>query len=75
MYMEMKNNLLNYIQTYGISVEHLSKVLNIDLEKFQESSRQDWNAQELLQICSYLNIEPTQFYTRKINQKGENDSW
>lgn len=73
--MEMKNKLLNYIKFYGISVEHLSKVLNIAPEKFQESSKQDWNAQELLQICSYLNIEPTEFYARKISQKGENDSW
>lgn len=73
--MEMKNKMLDYIETYGISVEHLSKVLNIDLEKFQQSSRQDWNAQELLQICSYLNIEPTEFYTRKITSKGDKDSW
>ncbi len=76
--MEMKNKLLNYIETCGISVEHLSRVLNIDLEKFQEDSRQDWDAQELLQVCSYLNIQPTEFYTNKISQiseKGEQDLW
>ncbi|MBQ2800539.1 MAG: hypothetical protein IJF03_04030 [Lachnospiraceae bacterium] len=73
--MEMKNTLLSYIENCGISVEHLSKELNMDVAKFQVNSKLDWNAQELLQICSYLDIEPTKFYTRKIDKKGERDSW
>lgn len=73
--MEMKNTLLKYIETWGISVEHLSKELNMDVAKFQINSKQDWDAQELLQICSYLDIEPTNFYTKKIDKKGERDSW
>lgn len=73
--MEMKTKMLNYIETCGISVEHLSRVLNIDVEKFRADSKQDWDAQELLQICSYLNIEPTEFYTNKVSQKGEKDLW
>lgn len=76
--MEMKNKVLNYVETCGVSVEHLSRVLNIDIEKFKEDSRQDWDAQELLQVCSYLNIQPMEFYTSKMNQskkKGEQDLW
>lgn len=69
--MEMKNKVLNYIRTCGVSVEHLSKVLNIDLEKFQQDSKADWDAQELLQICSYLNIQPTRFYTNKVDQNSQ----
>ena len=73
--MEMKNTLLVYIEKCGISVEHLSKELNMDVTKFQADSKQDWDADDLLQICSYLNIEPTNFYTKKIQKKRERDSW
>jgi hypothetical protein len=65
--MEMKNKLLNYIENSGISVEDLSEELEMDIKKFQWDDRYDWNAQEFLQVCSYLNIEPMQIYTKKIN--------
>lgn len=64
--MEMKKILLNYIENSGISVEHLSEELDMDIKKFQPDDKYDWNAQEFLQICSYLNIEPMQIYNKKI---------
>lgn len=74
-YMEMKNKLLDYIETCGISVDYLSRVLNIDEEKFQDNGRQDWDAQELLQICGYLKVDPAKFYIKKISKQGERESW
>lgn len=73
--MEMKNKVLDYIETCGISVEHLSKVLQIDSKKFQRNNKEDWEAQELLQICNYLKIDPVNFYTPKIVQKGAENKW
>lgn len=67
--MEMKNKLLNYIEDSGISVEYLSEEPEMDIKKFQLDDRHDWNAHEFLQICSYLDIEPTRIYTKKINSK------
>ena len=73
--MEMKNKVLDYIETCGISVEYLSKVLQIDFQKFQRDSNEDWEAQELLQICTYLKVDPLDFYTPKIVQEGEKNKW
>ena len=73
--MEMKNKVLDYIEACEISVEHLSKVLQIDSKKFQRESKENWEAQELLQICNYLKIDPVNFYTPKIVQKGAENKW
>ena len=69
--MEMKNKVLDYIETCEISVEHLSKVLQIDSKKFQRDNKENWEAQELLQICNYLEVDPLTFYTPKIVPEGE----
>lgn len=74
-YMEMKSKLLDYIETCGISVDYLSRVLNIDKEKFQDNGRQDWDAQELLQICGYLKVDPLEFYIKKIGKEGGRKPW
>ena len=73
--MEMKNKVLDYIETCEISVEHLSKVLQIDSKKFQRDNKENWEAQELLQICYYQEIDPLTFYTPKIVSEGERNKW
>lgn len=67
--MEMKNKILDYIDDCGISVAELSQRLQIDKEKLDKESPADWNAEELLQICAYLKIDPVNFYTGKLEQE------
>ena len=66
--MEMKNRILDYMDDCGISVAELSESLQIETEKLKKESKADWNAEDLLQICAYLKIDPMDFYTRKLKR-------
>ena len=63
--MEMKNKVIDYIEDCGISVAYLSEVLDMDRDKFDKTSEKNWEAQELLEVCAFLNIDPMKFYKRK----------
>lgn len=63
--MEMKNKVIDYIEDCGISVVYLSEVLDMDRDKFDKTSEKNWEAQELLEVCAFLNIDPMKFYKRK----------
>lgn len=63
--MEMKNKVIDYIEDCGISVAYLSDVLDMDRDKFDKTSEKNWEAQELLEVCAFLNIDPMKFYKRK----------
>ena len=67
-YVEMKNKILIYIESCGISIEHLAKNLKISMDKFDRNNSENWNAEELLEICTYLEIDPMTFYTKKCRE-------
>lgn len=64
--MKMKNRIIEYMEACEISFDSLSDTLDIDREKFEKNSKKDWNAEELLRICAYLEIDPNKFYERQI---------
>ena len=55
------------METCEISFDSLSEILNIDRNKFEKNSRQDWSAEELLEICTYLQIDPQRFYEKQLS--------
>lgn len=65
--MKMKNRIIEYMETCEISFDSLSDILNIDRNKFEKNSRQDWSAEELLEICTYLQIDPKRFYEKQLS--------
>lgn len=66
--MEMKNKVIDYIQESGISVNYVSEILQIEKDKFDKNNEINWEAQELLEICAFLNIDPMRFYQKKCIQ-------
>ena len=64
--MKMKNRIIEYMETCEISFDHLSDALKIDRNKFEKNSKKDWSAEELLEICDYLDIDPSQFYEKQL---------
>lgn len=54
------------METCEISFDHLSDTLKIDRNKFEKNSKKDWSAEELLEICDYLDIDPSQFYEKQL---------
>ncbi|MDE6313402.1 MAG: helix-turn-helix domain-containing protein [Lachnospiraceae bacterium] len=67
--MEMKNRILDYMEASSISVAELSDSLQIETEKLKKGNKADWDAQDLLKICAYLEIDPMEFYARKQKRK------
>lgn len=66
--MEMKNKVIDYIQESGISVDYMSEILQIEKDKFDKNNGVNWEAQEFLEICAFLNIDPMKFYQKKCIQ-------
>ena len=64
--MKMKNRIIEYMETCEISFDHLSDTLKIDRNKFEKNSKKDWSAEELLEICAYLDIDPSKFYEKQL---------
>lgn len=64
--MKMKNRIIEYMETCEISFDSLSDALDIDRNKFEKNNKQDWNAEELLKVCAYLQIDPWKFYEKRI---------
>lgn len=62
----MKNRILAYIETQKFSKVQLAEELHMDIEKFQRGNQVDWSAEELLKVCVYIQVEPEQFYEKKL---------
>lgn len=62
--MKIKDKMIEYMETCEISFDSLSKQLDIERDKFEKDSRENWSAEELLKICAYLKVDPKEFYER-----------
>ncbi len=60
-------NISQYIQDKGITIAKISKVTNISYQKLYRSlsSQRELRADELLLICSFLNVNPYEFMDNK----------
>lgn len=64
--MDMKNKILTYIESQEFSKVHMAQELHMNLDKFERGNQVDWSAEELLKICVYIQVEPEQFYEKKL---------
>ena len=64
--MDMKNKILAHIETHNISKVKMAQELHMSIDKFQCENQVDWSAEELLKICVYIQVDPEQFYERKL---------
>lgn len=64
--MEMKKNIIEYMEEQNISIDYISGILCIEQKKFDKNGDIDWNADELLRICAFLDVDPMRFYKKRI---------
>lgn len=64
--MDMKNKIIAYIEAQNISKIHMAQELHMSLDKFERGNEVGWTAEDLLKICVYIQVEPEQFYERKL---------
>ena len=62
--MGISENIINYIKENKISIPDISKSTGISEEKLTDT-KTVFLAGGLLEICSFLNIEPTRFVKEK----------
>lgn len=62
--MGISENIISYIKENKISIPDISKSTGIPEEKLTDT-KTVFLAGELLEICSFLNIEPTRFFKEK----------
>ena len=67
--MDMKNKIIAYIESQQLSKVHMAQELHMSLEKFERGNQVDWSAEELLKICVYMQVNPEQFYKKKLCKK------
>lgn len=62
--MQIRLRILEYMEKSKISVDDVAKELQIDKEKFQRDSKKNWSAEDLLEVCGYLQVDPRMFWKR-----------
>ena len=67
--MDMKNKIIAYIESQQLSKVHMAQELHMNLDKFERGNQVDWSAEELLKICVYMQVNPEQFYKKKLCKK------
>ena len=50
----------------NISIDYISGILHIEQKKFDKNGDIDWNADDLLKICAFLDLDPMQFYKKRF---------
>lgn len=69
--MNMKNRIIEYIEAQELSKVCIAKNLHMNLDKFERGNQVDWSAEELLQICVYIQVDPEQFYESQLYRTGK----
>lgn len=64
--MEMKRKIIEYMEEENISIDYISGILHIEQKKFDKNGDIDWNADDLLKICAFLDLDPMQFYKKRF---------
>lgn len=62
--MQIRLRILDYMEKRKISTDEVAKELHIDKEKFQKDSQKNWSAEDLLEVCGYLQVDPRMFWER-----------
>lgn len=62
----MKKSILEYMEVHKISVKDVARELNIKQEKFYQDNQECWSAEDLLEICHYLKVDPREFWKKKV---------
>jgi len=69
--MGVKKELIAYLKQQNIEIGQLAKKLKIEQEKLEENNTYELEAEEFCEICSYLNLDPWQFYNRKNKEENK----
>lgn len=64
--MGITERLIDYMEKEGISPETVAEQANISLAKLRRESKRSLNASELCQLCSVLQVQPEDFYEKKM---------
>lgn len=67
--MQIRTQILDYMEKSKISKSDVAKELMIDVEKFEKESEENWSADDLLRICGYLQVDPRMFWKRTLRRK------
>lgn len=67
--MQIRLQILDYMEKSEISMEDIAKELKMDKKKFQKENKKNWSAEELLEICRYLQVDPRMFWETTLRIK------
>lgn len=67
--MQVEQNILRYIRLNKINVARLAAETGLRQELFSEKSHTEWEADELLRICTYLEVDPRRFAEERPDRK------
>ena len=56
--MEITREIVEYIKKNNISVTEISEKTKVDINLLSGNSERKMNATEMLEVCSYLEIDP-----------------
>lgn len=56
--MEITKEIVDYIKKNNISVTEISEKTKVDINLLSGNSERKMNATEMLEVCSYLEIDP-----------------
>lgn len=62
--MQIRLRILDYMEKKEISADDVARELQIDKEKFKKDSKKNWSAEDLLEVCGYLQVDPRMFWKR-----------
>lgn len=62
--MQIRLRILDYMEKSKISTDDVARELHIEKEKFQKDSQENWSAEDLLEVCGYLQVDPRMFWKR-----------
>lgn len=70
--MDITSKIIEYIYEQKLDIDKICHDTKISRSKFVISGDNQWTAAELIVICSYLDIQPENFYEKKhINIEGK----
>lgn len=62
--MEITHRMVDYIQEHHLSVEEIARKTGVAGEILSGKTQRSLNASEFLAVCSYLEVDPYDFYDR-----------
>ncbi len=67
--MEMKNKIIDYMESCGIDAKKVSDETGVSLRRLTRQSDADIDADDLCKLCTYLSVKPEDFYVRKMTAR------